>query len=119
MVRVTSTGIQLPTWTDSASVVAFLTAALGIVIVILGFVKPGLFGVGAQDNVRAYIPIAGTVIAAVAGWIQVHRVTSATKAVLTSGVTVMTVTRKAAKALDHSAVLPNVMNAQVQKVQAA
>jgi hypothetical protein len=109
MVRITSTGIQLPSWTDSASVVVFLTAALGIVITILGFVKPGLFGVAAQDNVRAYIPIAGTVIAAVAGWIQVHRVTSATKAVLASGVSVLTVTRKVAKAMDHSGQLGSVL----------
>jgi hypothetical protein len=97
VVSVTEQGIQLPNWTDSSSVVTFLTMALGIVTTILGFTNPGLFGVSAQDAVRQIIPIAGLVVTAVAGLFNSHRIAKVTTQVVASQAPIVQLTRQQAK----------------------
>lgn len=96
-VKITEQGVRLPDWTDASSVVAWLTMLLGIVVSFLSIVRPGLFGVAAQADVRQIIPIAGVIIAAIAGFINSHRIAKVTIQVIANAHAILTMSRTDAK----------------------
>lgn len=106
MVRVTSTGVQLPSWSDATSIAGYATSAFGVILAILAVVRPSLISAHDSATIQGLVPLGAIAIASVVQMVNIIRHQTVTKAALVAGVAVRLMTRAQFKALPNNGVVP-------------